>query len=201
MKSIALTKLSLAAPPKLRDLVLDPAQRARGPCYLLRPAGSAPTRRPGRTAIGRLLNGLVGLAAALPLTELLCLPEGNQDEENAQRWLDGLPRRRDRTRSMLGRLLKELKEGQDFAGLIRLHQADIPQWLPVLARRALKHGAGATLCMSREPLLLLTVEPAGEIRCFSPDQAVLQRVAELALMAGLESAEMTPAQQPSEGAT
>ncbi|MCK4301048.1 MAG: hypothetical protein KAX80_16025, partial [Planctomycetes bacterium] len=75
-----------------------------------------------------------------------------------------------------------------FDGLIRLHETDIPLWLPVLARRPLKYGLPATLCMSREPLLLVAVEPAGEICCYSNDASVLERVAELAPTIGLEAA-------------
>ncbi len=188
MKSIALTKLSLAAPPKLRDLVMDPSARTGAPCCRLVASGLKGSRRRTRTVTERLLRGLTQLAAALPLTELLCLADGNQDENNAQPWLGGLPTRHDRTRSLLGRLLKQLKEGPAFDGLIRLHETDIPLWLPVLARRPLKYGLPATLCMSREPLLLVAVEPAGEICCYSNDASVLERVAELAPTIGLEAA-------------
>jgi len=201
MKSIDLSKLSLAAPPKLRELVLDPSQRSQAPCCVLRPAGVVSAGRPNRSTVESLVRGLVQLGATLPLTELLCVADGNQDEEHARPWVEGLPSRRDRTRSLLGRLLRALKEGQDFAGLIRLHEPDIPQWLPALARRPLKHGVSATLFMSKDPLLLLAVESAGEVRCYSPEEAVLQQVAELAPMAGLEPAEMAAAGQPNEGPT
>ena len=188
MKSIALTKLSLAAPAKLRDLVMDPSGRTGAPCCRLVPSGPKGSRRQTRTATDRLLRGLSQLAAALPLTELLCVTDGNQDEENAQPWLAGLPTRHDRTRSLLGRLLKQLKEAPAFDGLIRLHQADIPVWLPVLARRPLKYGLPATLCMSREPVVLIAIEPAGEICCYSTNESVLEHIAELAPTIGLEAA-------------
>ena len=135
MKSIALTKLSLALPPQLRDLVMDPAARAAAPCCRLLPAAH---RRVQRLAIDHLVQALTGLVAGLALPELLCLVDGNQDESSARPWLAGLPARHDRTRALLGLLLKELKEPQTFDGLIRLHEPDFARWLPALARRALK---------------------------------------------------------------
>ncbi len=188
MKSIALSKLSLAAPPKLRSLVVDPAARKDAACCRLTASGARASRQLTRASIERLLHGLTQLATLLPLTELLCLAAGNQSENDAQPWRSGLPARHDRTRSLLGRLLKELKEGRDFDGLIRLHEADIPNWLPVLARRPLKYGLPATLCMSREPLLLVAVEPAAEICCYSPEESVLERIVELAPSIGLPQA-------------
>lgn len=200
MKSIALAKLSLAAPPKLRALLLDPSARASAPCCRLLPAGLREQARRTRSATEGLLRGLVRLTQALPITELLCFVDGNQDEDQARPWLAGLPTRRDRTRSLLGRLLKELKEGQNFDGLIRLHQPDIPRWLPVLARRALKHGLAATLCASREPLLLIAVEPAGELRCYSPEEAVLEQLGQLAPSVGLQAASPSPTPAQPSGA-
>ena len=193
MKSIDLAKLPLAAPPRLRELLLDPSKRTSASCCRLVPVGVREQGRLNRPATDRLLQGLLQLTQALGLTELLCFVDGNQAEDRAQPWLAGLPPRRDRIRSLLGRLLKELKEGQNFDGLIRLHQPDIPRWLPVLARRALKHSLPATLCVSREPLLLIAVEPAGELRCYSPEEAVLEQVAALAPAAGLQAATLNPA--------
>jgi len=192
MKSIALSKLSLAAPPKLRSLVVDPAARKASACCRLAARGARASRRRSRAVTERLLHGLTRLAQALPLSELLCLADGNQNEDDAQPWLAGLPLRHDRTRSLLGRLLKELKEGRDFDGLIRLHEADIPNWLPVLARRPLKYGLPATLFMSREPVLLIAVEPTSEICCYSPEEPVLERLAALAPTIGLQQAVDTP---------
>lgn len=183
MKSIALTKLSLALPPRLRDLVMDPAARTTAPCCRLLPTGAE--RRPRRLAVEQLVQAFTGLVAGLGLPELLCLVDGNQAEGRARPWLWGLPARHDRTRALLGLLLKGMKEPQDFDGLIRLYEPDFAQWLPVLARRPLKHGLAATLCLVREPALLLTVEPTGELRCYSPDEPVRQRVAELAPSLGL----------------
>ena len=183
MKSIALTKLSIAIPPQLRDLVMDPAARTAAPCCRLLPAGAH--RRSHRLAIDHLVQALTGLVAGLALPELLCLVDGNQDESRARPWLAGLPTRRDRTRALLGLLLKELKEPQNFDGLIRLHEPDFARWLPALARRALKHGLPATLCLVHEPALLVTVEPTGELRCYSPDEPVRRRIAELAPSLGL----------------
>ena len=188
MKSIALTKLSLAAPAKLRDLVMNPSARGAAACCRLAPGGARASRRLTRASIERLLHGLTQLAQDLPLSELLCLTDGNQNENDPQPWLAGLPARHDRTRSLLGRLLKQLKEGPTFDGLIRLHEADISDCLPVLARRPLKHSLPAVLCMSREPLLLISVEPAGEIRCYSPEADVLERIAGLAPAIGLHHA-------------
>jgi len=190
MKSIALSKLSLALPPQLRDLVMDPAARAAAPCCRLQAAKTV--RRSQRLAMDHLVEGLIGLVGALKLPELLCLVDGNQDESHVQPWLAGLPAHHDRTRALLGLLLKELKEPQDFDGLIRLHELDFAQWLPALARRTLKHGLPATLCLSREPALLVTVEPTGELRCYSPDEALRQRIAQLAPSLGLEVASQAP---------
>ena len=187
MKSIALAKLSLAIPPQLRDLVMDPAARAAAPCCRLLPTGAADSRQ-RRLVTERLVQALTALVAGLGLPELLCLVDGNQDESQARPWLTGLPTRRDRTRALLGLLLKELKEPQTFNGLIRLHEPDFARWLPALARRALKHGLPATLCLVREPALLLTVEPTGELRCYSPDEPVRRRIAELAPSLGLDVA-------------
>jgi hypothetical protein len=186
MKSIPLTKLSLALPPKLRDLVMDPSVRTAAPCCRLLP--SKADRRSHRLAIDRLVQAFVGLVAGLDLPELLCLVDGNQDESRAQPWLAGLPARHDRTHALLGLLLKGMKEPQSFDGLIRLHEPDFAQWLPVLARRALKYGLPATLCLVREPALLVTVEPTGELRCYSPDEPVRRRIGELAPSLGLEVA-------------
>jgi hypothetical protein len=200
MKSIALTKLSLAMPARLRDLVMDPAARSAAPCCRLLPTG-ATTRRQRRLVTDRLVQALSGLVAGLALPELLCLVDGNQDESRARPWLAGLPARHDRTRALLGLLLKGLKEPQNFDGLIRLHEPDFAQWLPVLARRPLKYGLPATLCLVREPALLLTVEPVGELRCYSPEEPVRQRIAELAPALGLEVGPQSASASTGQGAS
>jgi hypothetical protein len=181
MKSIDLSKLSLAAPPKLRDTVMDPDTRTQTPVISLAVAGG----RTGKQAVARLVSAGSELVGSLGIGELLCSVDGNQDEKNARAWVDGLPAKRDRTRSLLGRLMKELKERHDFAGLIRLQEDDIALWLPALARRAVKYELPATLCMSREPLLLVTFEPAGVICCYSPEEDVLKQVKEVAPSLGL----------------
>ena len=199
MKSIALTKLSLALPPRLRDLVMDPVARTTAPCCRLLPTGAQ--RGPRRLATDRLAQAFTGLVIGLGLPELLCLVDGNQDEGRARPWLWGLPARHDRTRALLGLLHKGMKEPQDFDGLIRLYEPDFAQWLPALARRPLKYGLRATLCLVREPTLLLTVEPTGELRCYSPDEPVRQRIAELAPSLGLEVSPLGAGTSASEAAS
>jgi len=186
MKSIDLTKLSLAAPPKLRDLVMNPASRDQAQAVCLAAAGP----KAGSRRVAQLVGAGTQLVAALGIAELLCVVDGNQDEQSARPWVEGLPGKRDRTRSLIGRLLRELGEGQNFAGLIRLGDEDISLWLPALARRAVKYQLPATLCMSKEPPVLVSFTPAGVICCYSPEPSVLERIAELAPSIGLTPTEL-----------